>query len=51
MLAKVLGVGETHVKAYEDPQGSSGLIISGNFQCLEAYEMKLKALPAYARRW
>ena len=48
IFTKVLDGGETHVGACEISLGSRCLIISDSFHSLEAYEVKLKALPAYA---
>lgn len=49
-FADVRDVGEAHVKAYENPQGSRYFITTGNFQYPEVCEIIKKALPAYASK-
>ncbi len=49
-FADVRDVGEAHVKAYENPQGSRYLITTGNFQYPDVCEVIKKALPAYASK-
>ncbi|MCJ1460249.1 methylglyoxal reductase (NADPH-dependent) gre2 [Mycoblastus sanguinarius] len=49
-FADVRDVGEAHVKAYENSQGSRWLIAAGNFQYPDVCEIIRKALPAYASK-